>query len=102
MRYFLVLIGYLIATAFYPTLMGGVGLVALIGWLIYFLRRIFAPPLPVTQQEVNGVQPFKPMRGTPRAAAPEPASPPSPAICDQDQVESDEEFLARMRAMNEH
>lgn len=98
MRYIVLLVAYLVAAAFYPTFMGLAGLVALSGWLMSIAYKFFVPPVPVEEAVAKGV---KQGPGPVIAVTPEPQPTPAPVVFQAEQVESDEEFLARMRAQNQ-
>lgn len=97
MRYLFVLIAYLALVPFFPTLMGGLGLVVVAWWLFKVLRAIFASP-PI--EPGTGAR-IKPEGDSTQPMAPPPEeAQPDPYLHVPDQIETDEEFLVRMRAMN--
>ena len=95
MRYLFALLAYLIAAAFFPTLMGLAGLLVVIAMLTYWIYRLVVPPVDEPGRNVTSTE-----QPAPVTAVPTESDLPFEPVEQTEPFETDEEFLARMRAQN--
>ncbi len=96
MRYLYILVAYLALVPFFPTLMGWLGLIVVAAWLFNVFKSIFAPPN--IEPEIG--ESTEPECDSNLRMAPPPETQPDSLFDMPDQIETDEEFLVRMRTMN--
>lgn len=98
MRYLFVLIAYLALVPFFPKIMGGLGLLVVAWWAYRLFKAFFSSP---NIEPAPGDR-AKPEHDSKSRMAPPPEQEPEHAHMLQipEATETDEEFLARMRFMN--